>query len=184
MRYVGAVWILAVGLTSAAAQETDNPFPAVPLPELGEGPITLRVARAINPRFPLLTEDEFAQATQTAGMVILDQFGLDVRFERGDDYTVDDLLLLTPKAALNEAVNTIIGLPDTDFSTELLMLLHLGIAWTNPSCLSYPAPGGTMGNHMLAINPAECQLGSEPAMTPGASPIRYGRLLLEEIERQ
>ena len=64
------------------------------------------------------------------------------------------------------------------------MLLHIGVTWTNPSCLKYPAPPGGMGDHMRSINPGTCFLGSEPAMTPGAALFQYDRLLLEEIERQ
>ena len=109
---LSAAFSALVGLTGAEAQETEDLFPAVPLPELGDGPITLRVVRSINPRFPSLNEDAIAESFEIAGLIILDQFGLQVRFERGDDYTLDDLLTLTPQAALEVAVNTFVEYSD------------------------------------------------------------------------
>ena len=111
MRYIGAVLILLVGLTGSAAYATGKNLQTVPLPDLGEGPITLRVVRAINPRFPSLNEGAIVQTFEIARFITRDQYGLDVRFERGNDYTVEQFLQLTPPAALEAAMRSIVEVP-------------------------------------------------------------------------
>ena len=97
MRLFAAALAGALGL---AACEEPVEFPLVPLPELGNDPITLRVARAINPRFPSMAEEEISEILALAGTLIHDQFDLTVQFERGDDYSVDELLMGTPSPAI------------------------------------------------------------------------------------
>lgn len=52
--------VAAVAIGIIAYPEPD-PFPAVPLPELGDGPITLRVVRALSDRWSKLSEPEFEE---------------------------------------------------------------------------------------------------------------------------
>ena len=61
------------------------------------------------------------------------------------------------------------------------LVLHLGHPWSNSACAMYPLPPGAMGAYLRAVDPAVCPVGSEPAMKPGACPIRYDRLVLEEL---
>ena len=352
MRLFAAALAGALGL---AACEEPVEFPLVPLPELSNDPITLRVARAINPRFPSMAEEEISEILALAGTLIHDQFGLTVQFERGDDYSVDELLMGTPSPAIEFGAHYVFNMVDADRAPQILvkwiadslidpktdifhaqryfenaipgattmeieklaqaiaenwvqglrrwhaltaaadgepaindlhhqlalwdflgygelpfeivitnqlvasaqlyqidpraaifggmvmghtgfsraspfgaksmvstfpmindlgglaifapdpdfdrsnatryaamilareigyMLLHVGITWTNPSCVMYPVPPGGMGEHMRTLNPTLCPMSSEPAMNPGAVSIWYYGQLLEEIERQ
>ena len=87
--------------------------PTVPPPKLGEGPITLRVARALNPRFPSLSEDEFSEVLERAASLVRDHFALDVRFERGRDYTTAELFEIMPPSVLKVAKSWFYPLPDS-----------------------------------------------------------------------
>jgi hypothetical protein len=78
-------------------------FPTVPPPKLGDGPISLRVVRALNPRFPSLSEDEFSDVLDQAATLVKDHFDLDVQFERGTDYAISDLFNLLPRSLLENA---------------------------------------------------------------------------------
>lgn len=106
---IGVVFIVTIGVF--AIPEPD-PFPAVPLPELGDGPITLRVVRAINPRFDALTEAEFEEVLRQTVDLVQFHFGLEVQFERGEDYDVSELMKLNPPAAREDAIGLTYELPD------------------------------------------------------------------------
>ncbi|MBT4711702.1 MAG: hypothetical protein HOB82_09300 [Alphaproteobacteria bacterium] len=351
MRLIAAALAGTLGL---AACEEPVKFPLVPVPELGDGPISLRVARAINPRFPNLAEEEISEVLALAGTLIHDQFGLTVQFDRGDDYSVDELLMATPSPAIEFGAHYVFNMVDADRSPQVLvkwiadslidprtdifsarryfenaipgvttmeierlaeaiaenwmqgrlrwqdltaqdgerviddighqlavwdfagygefpfeivitnllvasvqlykldprimlrggvvigttgfsrsgqfgaittlstftmindvgdlnelgpdpifdranattyaamilareigyMLLHLGPSWDNPSCVMFVVPPGGMGDHMRSLDPAQCPMGSERAMNPGAAAISYDRELLEAVERQ
>jgi hypothetical protein len=84
-----------------------DPFPAVPLPKLGDGPITLRVVRAINPRFYALTEAEIAVVLDQVADLVENHFGLEVRFERREDITIADLFAFIPEPASETALSFI-----------------------------------------------------------------------------
>ena len=105
-----AVLAVAVAIGFFAIPEPD-PFPVVPLPELGDGPITLTVVRALNPRFDALSEDEFEAVLDQTARLVRDHFGLEVRFERGEDYGISDLFDLIPPAAEEFAKSQIYPLP-------------------------------------------------------------------------
>ena len=93
-----AVLAVAVRIGFFAFPEPD-PFPVVPLPELGDGPIALRVVRALNDRWSMLSEPEFEEVlNQTVDLVDF-HFGLEVRFERGADYDIWELMDLIPTPA-------------------------------------------------------------------------------------
>ena len=90
MRWIGsALFACALGLV--ACGERDE-FPPVPLPELGDGPVTLTVVRALNSRFSALSEPEFLEVLDQTSVLVWDHFGLEVQFKRGEDYTVEELL--------------------------------------------------------------------------------------------
>ena len=118
LRIVVAVLAGAFALTSCGEQ---YPFPVVPPPELGDGPITLRVVRALNPRFPKMSEAEFADVLGQASVLVKDHFGLDVRFERGRDYAIDELFLLIPDPALENTFRTMYRFPGLSDTPELLV---------------------------------------------------------------
>ena len=84
-------------------------FPKLPVPELGTGPITLRVVRALNPRFPSLSEDEFSDVLDQAATLVQDHFAL----------------LLTPIPAIQYAAGRNYNLPDAPGTPEIL---SVGIA--------------------------------------------------------
>lgn len=86
----------AVAIGIMAYSEPD-PFPAVPLPELGDGPITLRVVRAMNPRFNALSDAEFADVLVQTAVMVQDHFGLEMRFERGENFAIAELFELIPE---------------------------------------------------------------------------------------
>ncbi len=346
--------VLLAGIIGLSACGEQDPFPAVPLPELGDGPVTLRVVRAVNPRFTALTEAEITDVLKQTAVLVQEHFGLDVRFERGDDYTMAELFqripdvaeefalswsytppppTLTPQGLIDKVVgqlkngrtsvaevaqfveplisgatemgteelaaaiteiwvqglrrwhglrtadgknvvdhtnyhqfamwdhlgygnlpfdvvitNQLVasaelygfaphaamrgGLtngatgfsrtgqfsvyalvstfpfandlgaanelgPDPVFDatnttryTALILaheighfLLHLGHPWDNPSCIMFPVPPGGMTALMSNLDPNQCSLGSEPAMTPDAIKIRYNRDLLGRLGR-
>ena len=94
------------------------------MPELGTGPITLRIVRALNPRFPSLSEDEFSDVLDRAAALVQDHFALDVRFERGTDYAIRDLFKILPRSLLENAYRTFYRIPETpeDFQTLKKMI--------------------------------------------------------------
>lgn len=112
-----AVLAVAVAIGFFAIPEPD-PFPVVPLPELGDGPITLTVVRALNPRFDALSEDEFEAVLDQTARLVRDHFGLEVRFERGEDYGISDLFDLIPPAAEEFAKSQIYPLPHPNQGPE------------------------------------------------------------------
>ena len=59
MRKMWVVFIALIVVIGTAVIFGRDPFPVVQPPELGDGPFTLRVVRAINDRFNSLTEEEF-----------------------------------------------------------------------------------------------------------------------------
>lgn len=53
------------------------------------------------------------------------------------------------------------------------MLLHLGHPFGSRSCIMSPTPLLQFRSWYQALNPAECRLGSQPQMRPGAATIEY-----------
>ena len=145
---MGVLGVLIV-LIGVMAYFGRDPFPVVPPPELGDGPINLRVVRALNPRFPELSQDEFAEVLDQASVLVKDHFGLDVRFERGRDYAIDELFLLMPDPVLDNAFRPIFRLPNlieapdsmVEFITSFLrVILRTRLRSPNPSRPKFWAP--------------------------------------------
>lgn len=63
------------------------------------------------------------------------------------------------------------------------LLLRFTINLTNPSCVTFSAPPGQMRAHLDALDPGKYQIGSEPAITPGAFEIRKNRRFLRTLGR-
>ena len=122
---VGAALVVAIGVSLFWERD---PFPAVPLPELGDGPVTLRVVRALNPRFTSLTEAEIADVLEQTARLVQDHFGLDVRFERGDDYTMAELFQRMPDVVEEFALSWSYTPPPPTLSPQPLMdLIAVGL---------------------------------------------------------
>ena len=75
-KITGVLAVVAAVAIGIMAYPEPDPFPAVPLPELGEGPITLRVVRAINPRFNALSDAEITDVLDQTAVMVQDHFGL------------------------------------------------------------------------------------------------------------
>ena len=99
MRKIWVLFIALIVVIGTAVIFGRYPFPVVQPPDLGDGPITLRVVRAINDRFNSLTEEEFESVLDQTVRSVRYHFGLEVRFERGDDYTIAELFQLIPEPA-------------------------------------------------------------------------------------
>ena len=73
----------------------------------------MRVVRVINPRFDALTDVQIADALDQTTQLVRDHFGLEVRFERGEDYDILEIMKLIPPAAEEFAKSQIYPLPRT-----------------------------------------------------------------------
>ena len=121
MRKIWVVFIALIVVIGTAVIFGRDPFPVVQPPELGDGPITLRVVRAINDRFNSLTEEEFESVLDQTVRSVRYHFGLEVRFERGDDYTIAELFQLIPEPAEELALSLSYTPPLSGVSPEELI---------------------------------------------------------------
>ena len=121
MRKIWVVFIALIVVIGTAVIFGRYPFPVVQPPELGDGPITLRVVRAINDRFNSLTEEEFESVLDQTVRSVRYHFGLEVRFERGDDYTIAELFQLIPEPAEELALSLSYTPPLSGVSPEELI---------------------------------------------------------------
>ncbi len=73
-----------------------------PLPDLGSGPVVLRLVHAVNPNLPRLSDDELERLRHHARTVSKEHFGIDIRFSMSPDTTVAALLAAIPDHVVGE----------------------------------------------------------------------------------
>ncbi len=96
----GAALVLAAALTLAACGKP--PLQALPQPELPRGAIALRVAYAVNPRFPRLAPREIESLLAETARVARAQFGVDLEFEPVAELPIDALFRIVPGFLMKE----------------------------------------------------------------------------------
>ena len=90
--------VLAAGLFASWSATAKTAI--VPLPQLGNGPVELRLAHAVNPRLTSLDPDELATLLAETRQVVRDHFNIKLRFSEPIEISVKRLLAAIPAEAL------------------------------------------------------------------------------------
>jgi len=93
MRSLLTAFVLILALTGSGGQEK---IAFIPLPELGAGPVTLRVVHAVNPRLNRITDNELQTLLAETRRTVKTNFNIDLKFDMQPDTTVANLLALVP----------------------------------------------------------------------------------------
>lgn len=93
----GVVFALTACWLFFSSQRVPQPR-TVPLPKIDAGKVSLRVAHAINPRFPKLSDAQFAALLQAAAQTAQRHFGVQVTYEPTvTTVSLNDVLRSVPK---------------------------------------------------------------------------------------
>ena len=93
------LWIvLLLGLAGCAGSA---PMKSVPLPSI-DGPVTLRVVHAVNPRLPVMSMEQRARLLDEAARISREHFGIEVRFDDRGEIPISDLFARIPDEKLAE----------------------------------------------------------------------------------
>lgn len=87
---------LGVGLWACAGAAMAANSAKVPLPELGDGVVTLRVVHAVNPRLNKVGDVDLKILLSETKRTVKEAFGIDLAFEMQPETTVAKLLELIP----------------------------------------------------------------------------------------
>jgi len=93
MRSLLTAIVLILALTGAG--ETEK-IAFIPLPDLGTGPVTLRVVHAVNPRLNRISDDELQTLLAETRRAVKRNFKIDLKFDMQSETTVARLLALVP----------------------------------------------------------------------------------------
>ncbi|GAB6041336.1 hypothetical protein [Endothiovibrio diazotrophicus] len=92
------LWIAGLLLLVGCTHPDPRPN-AVPLPHL-DGPVTLRVIHAVNPRLPVMSAEQRRILLDQAARTSRAHFGLDVRFEEQGEIPIGELFARLPEDQL------------------------------------------------------------------------------------
>ena len=81
---------------------------AVPLPDLPDDTIQLRVANAVNSRFPQLTDEQLQQLLDKTVLMVKQHFNLSIAFEKPESITIQNLFDALPEHVKKERQKDIV----------------------------------------------------------------------------
>ena len=92
----GVPLLLLIGCATPSPEQ-----PTVPLPRI-DGPVTLRVVHAVNPRLPVMAPEQRQRLLEEAARISRDHFGLEVRFEERGEIPIAELFARLPADELEK----------------------------------------------------------------------------------
>ena len=93
------------------------PWPTVELPDISRQPLKVKVAHAINSRFPSLTQQQLNAVLVRSQQLVKQHFNLDVAFEFSEAISIDELFQYLPahvKKARRKSIIDLQNLSDAD----------------------------------------------------------------------